>query len=251
MKLKLFSLFLIFSTSFLVQAQDFVFGKLFTENGSEIQGVTVLNVRTDERTTTNRDGHFMLASRIGDEIRFIAAGFDRASKRVDANDMKSPINITLIRSSILIPEVELARKPTGDLKIDLKRVNTPMKVQKLKKDMDKYMSMKSDPRVLAARPGEFVQPRTIGTFSIGKIKNKWDDVDLMQYLIGALGEEYFKNLQLTPTQIQPFIFYIFGRGFERKTILKYGYCSEKDLARFQNAVLMGISSYKSPLSTVK
>lgn len=250
MKLKLFSFFILFLSFYSLKAQEFVFGKLFTEDKVEIQGVTVLNVRTDERTLTNREGHFMLAAKIGDEIRCISSGFERFSKRVDANDMKFPINITMIKSAILIEEVELSKKLTGDLKIDVKRVDAPAKVQKLKKEMNRYMSMKTDPRVLAARPGEFVQPVTRG-IAIGKIKNKWDDVDVMEYIISALGEKYFTDLQITKPQIQSFIFHIFNRGFERKKILKYGYCSEADLARFQRAVLEGLSSYKIPATTRK
>jgi hypothetical protein len=68
----------------------------------------------------------------------------------------------------------------------------------------------------------------------------------MQNLIAALGESYFTDLQLTKQQIQPFIYFVFRRGFERSKILKYGYISPQDLARFQTAVLNNISIYQSP-----
>lgn len=245
MKLK-FSLFIVFLFAFaLVQAQEYVFGKITNESNSEIQDVTVLNVRTDERTATNRDGHFMILARLGDELRFVYSGYQRKSVRVSQENFKTAINIVLPKEEIAIEEVTIAKRLTGDLKIDSKTFGKSTKVKKLEADLNQYMKMKSDPRVLAARPGEFVQPAVRG-ISIGKIKNKWDDVDCMQNLIAALGESYFTDLQLTKQQIQPFIYFVFRRGFERSKILKYGYISPQDLSRFQTAVLNNISIYQSP-----
>jgi hypothetical protein len=46
--------------------------------------------------------------------------------------------------------------------------------------------------------------------------------------------------------IQNFIYYVFAGGFERQKILKYGFCSDADLMRFQRAVFVRISSYRAP-----
>ncbi|UOU98867.1 hypothetical protein MUU74_02695 [Chryseobacterium daecheongense] len=243
MKLKLFSflpLLFFINTS----AQSYIFGKISSEENMEMPDVTVINIRTDERVQTNRDGHFMISGRQGDELRFVKAGYDRIVKK--ASDISAPMNVTLVRTPIQIAEVEVKKGITGDLKIDSKNLNRPKKVEKLLKDLDIYMAQKSDPRVLAARPGEFVQPVTKGTFSFGKIKNKWDDVDFMNYLTSVLGEQYFTDLKIEKSQIQHFIYYVFAGGFERKNILKYGYCSDADLMRFQRAVLTRISSYRAP-----
>lgn len=160
--------------------------------------------------------------------------------------MKSPLDVVLKRNALAIEEVIVKRKLTGDLKIDSKSLNPPIKVQKLRSEMNEYLKQKSDPKILAAKPGEFVQPVTKGIFTIGKIKDKWDDVDFLNYLIQALGAEYFADLKIEPSQRQHFIFYIFNTGFERKQILKYGYCSDADLNRFKSAVLQRIMSYKQP-----
>lgn len=243
MKLKLFSLLpLIFFIN--TSAQSYIFGKVVSEENMEMTDVTVINIRTDERVQTNRDGHFMISGRQGDELRFIKADYGRIVQKVA--DISAPMNITLVRIPIQIEEVEIKKGITGDLKIDSKNLNKPKKVEKLLQDLGLYMSQKSDPRVLAARPGEFVQPVTKGTFSFGKIKNKWDDVDFMNYLTSALGEQYFTDLKIEKSLIQHFIYYVFAGGFERKNILKYGYCSDADLMRFQRAVLTRISSYRAP-----
>ncbi|KFF75001.1 hypothetical protein HX13_08650 [Chryseobacterium sp. P1-3] len=244
MKLKLFFfLFLIFCTS--AQAQSYIFGKVTSEDGAEMQDVTVINIRTDEMTMSNRDGHFMISGRAGDELRFVKAGYDRLMKKVTPENVQSPLNITLVRGTIQIPEVAVKQGITGNLKIDSRNFGPSRKVEKLTKEIDRYIVQKTDPRVLAARPGEFVQPKGQG-FSIGKVKDKWDDVDLMKYLRASLGDEYFTDLKIEKPQIDHFIYYVFAGGFERKKILKYGFCSDADLNRFQRFVLTRISSYRAP-----
>ncbi|GAA4157859.1 hypothetical protein GCM10022217_18330 [Chryseobacterium ginsenosidimutans] len=244
MKLKLFFFFsFIFFIN--IHAQDYIFGKIISEDNAEIPDVTVINIRTDERVATNRDGHFMISGRAGDELRFVKTGYERSNKKVTKENIGSPINVTLVRAATLIAEVEIKKGITGDIKIDAKNLNPPRKVQKLKSDLALYMSQKSDPRVLAARPGEFVQPKGQG-FSIGKVKNKWDDLDFANYLTYALGEKYFTDLKIDRSLIQHFIYYVLAGGFERKNILKYGFCSDADLMRFQRAVLIRISSYRAP-----
>ncbi|GEN73475.1 hypothetical protein CLA01_35470 [Chryseobacterium lathyri] len=242
-----FKLLFFLTTLFFINthAQNYIFGKVVSEDSSEIPDVTVINIRTDERTVTNRDGHFMVSGRAGDELRFVKAGYERLVKKVSKENIESPINITLERATILIPEVEIKQGITGDLKIDAKNLNRPKKVEKLIKDIDGYIARKSDPRILAAKPGEFVQPKGQG-FSIGKVKNKWDDIDLGSYLKTALGEEYFTDLKIEKSQIDHFISYVLAGGFERKAILKYGFCSDADLYRFQRFVLTRISSYRAP-----
>lgn len=244
MKIKLF--FTLFTVIFIrMNAQSYIFGKITSEDHNEMPDATVINIRTDERVLSNRDGHFMISGRAGDELRFLKTGYERINKKVTSENISSPLNVTLIRAAELIAEVEIKKNITGDLKIDSKNLNAPRKVEKLKSDLAVYMSQKSDPRVLAARPGEFVQPKGQG-FSIGKVKNKWDDLDFANYLTAALGEKYFTDLKIDRTFIQHFIYYVFAGGFERKNILKYGFCSNADLMRFQRAVFIRISSYRAP-----
>lgn len=228
-----------------MNAQNYIFGKINTEDGVELTDATVINIRTNERVVSNNDGHFMISGRVGDELRFVKAGYERESKKVNEDNIKSSLQITLIKAATLIDEVEIKKGITGDLAIDSKNLNQQKKVQKLKGELALYMSRKSDPRVLAARPGEFVQPKGQG-FSIGKVKNKWDDIDFMKYLISVLGEQYFLELKIEKPQIQHFIYYVFAGGYERKNILKYGFCSDADLMRFQRAVLVRIASYRAP-----
>ncbi|MFZ4932063.1 hypothetical protein [Chryseobacterium sp. Mn2064] len=244
MKLKLF-FFLSFIFFIHTHAQTYIFGKITSEDGVEMQDVNVINIRTDEMVISNRDGHFMISGKQGDELRFVKPGYERLTKRVSLENIQAPMNVSLVRMTIQIPEVEVKQGLTGNLKIDSKAYNKPKKVEKLAADMANYIKQKSDPRILAARPGEFVQPKGEG-FSIGKAKDKWDDVDLASYIRKSLGDDYFTDLKIEKPLIDHFIYYVFAGGFERKKILKYGFCSDADLNRFQRFVLNRISSYRAP-----
>lgn len=244
MKFKLFFL-LTFIFFIHTHAQSYIFGKIISEGGSEMEDVNVINIRTDEMVLSNRDGHFMISGKAGDELRFIKAGYERVIKKISQENVQSPMEVSLVRQTIQIPEVEVKQGLTGNLKIDSRNYNKPKKVEKLSKEIDSYIAQKSDPRILATRPGEFVQPKGEG-FSIGKVKNKWDDIDLMSYIKASLGEEYFTNLKIEKPLIDHFISYVLAGGFERKKILKYGFCSDADLYRFQRFVLTRISTYRTP-----
>lgn len=242
-----FKLLFILSFVFFIQinAQSYIFGKISSEDLTEVPSVTVINMRTNEQVFTNRDGHFMVSGREGDVLRFFKNGYERMDLRVSKQNIESPMNVKLVRAAQLIAEVEIKKGLSGDLKIDSKTMNPPAKVEKLRADISDYIKQKSDPRILAAKPGEFVQPKGQG-FSIGKVKNKWDDLDLSNYLAYALGDQYFADLKIEKPFIHHFITYILSGGFERQKILKYGFVSDADLRRFQNAVLMRIDSYKAP-----
>ncbi|MCX8525118.1 hypothetical protein OF897_14455 [Chryseobacterium formosus] len=242
-----FKLLFILSFIFFVQinAQSYIFGKISSEDLTEVPGVTVINMRTNEQVLSNRDGHFMVSGREGDILRFFKSGYDRIDRKVSKENLESPMNVQLTRAAQLIAEVEIKKGLSGDLKIDSKALNQPAKVQKLKAEINAYLKQKSDPRILAARPGQFVQPKGQG-FSVGKVKNKWDDLDFENYLAYALGDQYFADLKIEKPFINHFIKYVLAGGFERQKILKYGFVSDGDLMRFQNSVLMRISSYRAP-----
>ena len=244
----LFVLMLLFSLG--LQAQNYIFGKISSEELSEISGVAVINLRTREQVTSNRDGHFMVSGREGDVLRFFKKGYERLDRKVSKENVEASMNVKISQAPELIAEVQIKKGLSGDLGIDAKSLNPPEKVEKLKNELSNYLRQKSDPRILAAQPGEFVQPKGQG-FSIGKVKDKWDDLDLTNYLISSLGEQYFIDLQIEKPFISHFINYILAGGFERKKILKYGYVDNADLNRFQRAVLLRMESYKIPSKTQK
>lgn len=243
MKLKFLLLILSFSSLFLF-SQDYNFGKVVTEDGVPIPYVTIINIHTEQRAQTDLDGNYMIKAKSGELIRYVKNGYGRFDEVLTADNFTKNNRITLIKLAEEIEEVTISKKLSGNLEADSKMFDGPAKTKKLNEDMVAYIKRPSSASVLSAKPGEFRQPIAQG-FSIGKIKDKWDDVDLMLYVINALGENYFIELGVDKQNIQSFVLYVIDSGFERKRILKYGYCSQSDLGRFQGQILKKIDDYLS------
>ena len=113
---------------------------------------------------------------------------------------------------------------------------------KLKLETSDYIRALSSAEALKAKTGEFVQPIGSGFF-MGGPNSKWDDVDFMKYLISNIQADFFiEELKLKPTEIQPFIYYVF-KDFDRKEVLFFGICKQYDLSRFIDECYMKIDAY--------
>lgn len=121
-------------------SQEYIFGKVKSELGDELQNVIVLNLRTDEKSLTDKDGNYMIAAKNHDELRFVKSGFDRNSIKISYKNYSAPLDVSLLKSPYLIPEVELAFQATGNLKKDVKRLDPAKKVVALNSDMRFYMT---------------------------------------------------------------------------------------------------------------
>ena len=136
-KIKLLAFFLLFST--FTFAQEYIFVKVVSESNIEINQVMVLNVRTEEKTLTNKDGHYMIAARKFDEIRFVKAGFDRVEVKISAQNYSEPLNVSLLKSAYPIQEVEIGFHASGDLKKDVQQLGPSKKTLALNNAMSSYM----------------------------------------------------------------------------------------------------------------
>lgn len=241
--MKIFTIFLLlFSIS--VHSQHYIFGKITNEDAVELKQVTIINLNTEERAFSDNSGYYMIRAEVGQEIRFIASRFERTSFKISQNHFTKPLNIVLKQIPQEIEEVKIGYRVTGDLKEDTKHFGNRGKVKKIQDDVANYISQKSAPIVMTAKPGEFVQPVGPG-FSIGKVRNKWDDIDFSNFLEKELGEAFFiEDLKIEKPQIQHFIRYIF-QDFDRKEILKYGRPKNSDISRFMSIAIRKIEDYKT------
>ncbi len=169
-----------------------ILGTVFDEENKPLPAVLVFNMKTEQKTYTNINGEFTIGVRLNDELRFIRNGFERNSKIMSSNDFNGNLSIKMSRTVMEIEEVKIAYKPIGDLNKDLKNYGDAKSVQKLKSETAKYIRSESTEEVLAAKPGEFVQPVGQGFF-IGGPNSQWDDVDFMQFLITNLGDDFFRD----------------------------------------------------------
>lgn len=237
-KTLLLFLFIIFHS---VHAQEYIFGKITSEQNIELSGVLILNTRTDEKTYSDSDGNFMISAKNNDALRFVKQKFDRITYSINPEDFKNSIKITLIKSVVEIEEVEIKTKLTGNLREDARRVESVRKV-KLNKEISKYIAEKSDPEILKPRGGEFVQPVGQG-FSVGKVSNQADQIDLAEDFLEILGEDYFTDLGLKKSEISGFIFHVMS-SLDLKNAYKYGYLKGIDIAQFRKQAEIKINDFR-------
>jgi hypothetical protein len=222
-------------------AQEYIFGKITSEQNIELSGVLILNTRTDEKAYSDSDGNFMISAKNNDALRFVKQKFDRITYSVKPEDFKNSIKITLIKSVVEIEEVEIKTKLTGNLREDARRVESVRKV-KLNKEIAKYIAEKSDPEILKPRGGEFVQPVGQG-FSVGKVSNQADQIDLAEEFLEILGEDYFTDLGLKKSEISGFIFHVMS-SLDLKNAYKYGYLKGSDIAQFRKQAEIKINDFR-------
>ena len=79
MKPKLLLLFLLVCSSLLF-SQEYIFGKVSTDLGDKLPDAVVINMRTDEKIVSDRDGNFMIAAKNGDEIRVKIVPLERQQR---------------------------------------------------------------------------------------------------------------------------------------------------------------------------
>jgi len=222
-------------------AQEYIFGKITSEQNIELSGVLILNTRTDEKAYSDSDGNFMISAKNNDALRFVKQKYDRITYSVKPEDFKNSIKITLIKSVVEIEEVEIKSKLTGNLREDARRVESVKKV-KLNKEIAKYIAEKSDPEILKPRGGEFVQPVGQG-FSVGKVSSKADRIDLAEDFLEILGEDYFTDLGLKKSEISGFIFHVMS-SLDLKNAYKYGYLKGSDIAQFRKHAEIKINDFR-------
>lgn len=222
-------------------AQEYIFGKITSEQNLELSGVLILNTRTDEKAYSDSDGNFMISAKNNDALRFVKQKYDRITYSVKPEDFKNSIKITLIKSVVEIEEVEIKSKLTGNLREDARRVESVKKV-KLNKEIAKYIAEKSDPEILKPRGGEFVQPVGQG-FSVGKVSNQADQIDLAEDFLEILGEDYFTDLGLKKSEISGFIFHVMS-SLDLKNAYKYGYLKGSDIAQFRKQAEIKINDFR-------
>lgn len=247
MNTKLLFLFLLLLFSLHINAQSqYIVGNTTNEEGYRLQNVTILNLKTNQTVQSDEVGNFVIAAVNNDELRFVKNGYERVIIHLKEENFQHSLSVKLVKRAQEIEEVKIAYQPTGDLNKDLKYYGDTKSVKKLKAETAKYIRSESTPEVLAPKSGEFVQPVGKGFF-VGGPKSQWDDVDFMQFLIQNLGNEFFtQDLQLKPSQIQPFIYYVF-RNFERKEALFYGTCTQYDLSRFIKEANSKLEDYRNNL----
>ncbi|KIC65141.1 hypothetical protein [Chryseobacterium taiwanense] len=158
-------------------AQQKISGFIWDEQNFNVNNVLVINMSDNTRVYSDAFGKFIIEAGLGDEIRFVKEGFYRTQIHVSEENFKTNTNIFLKRSEILIPEVKIEYKPTGDIKKDTKYLDDSKKVASLKSSMESYMKS----------PMTEVVPKSTIPKSFGGHDFSAGQVNVLGILAGAIG----------------------------------------------------------------
>lgn len=151
-------------------AQEYIFGKVTSEQNTEIAGVLVVNIRTEEETYTNKDGNFMIAAKSADLIRFVKQRFDRVSYQLKPEDFSKSISISMTKSPIEIEEIELKNKLSGNLAKDVKNLEPHKKTLALNQNLSAYMKVKPEKPFPSLRTPSAFEKQSINAAQIDIVK---------------------------------------------------------------------------------
>ena len=206
--------------------QETLSGKVTTEQSTELGGVLVVNINTDEKVYTNAEGNFKILAKKGDEIRFLKEKYDRASITVFYIDFQKKLKIILTKTPIEIKEVEIKLRLTGNLNKDSKSLNKRNRNQELQD----AIGLPPPPEKPREKPAELSRdillPIITGNLNIqaiydvasGKAKRQkrlYKYQDLQENIAWArqkIEDEYFINLGIPKEEINSFIEYSFAKN---------------------------------------
>ena len=146
-------------TALSAYSQEYIFGKVKSEFGNELFETVVINTRTDEKVLTDKDGNYMIYAKPTDQLRFVKSGYERTDVKITIQNYSSSLNVSLSKSPFIIPEVEIAFHPTGNLKKDSRALDQPKKVVALNSSLNSYMMTPlTEVAPKLSTPSAFAQP---------------------------------------------------------------------------------------------
>ena len=205
----------------------------------------------------------MLKAETGQELRFVKSRYERFSTLVSGNHLSSSLRIILKQTPELIEEVEIGFVPTGNLKKDVNRLETPRRVKELNENMASYMRTKPS----QAYP-ELKTPSTLQTgpnYSAGQV----NVLGLLSYLVKKtqkqpttpnyseqqafyrrvkeeVNMQYFTKYGLDEYQFEELLVYA-----DRKYELSKNFRSNFNIATIESYLRMSLKDFLNTRNTTK
>lgn len=228
---KIFYIFMLL-VSGVASAQQYIIGKVTTDIDTHVPGVTVFNLRTEEMVLTDRNGQFIIKANTTDELRFVKQNFDRVSVKVKAEDFTKPMSISIQLLPQMIEEVEIAFRPTGNLKKDVRSLDRP-RVEALNNALANNMKM---PPSVAYPSNKMPSTLSMGpNFSAGQV----DVIKLAGALVGLLKKQT-QPAKTTPDYLERQAFY---KKVKESVNLQYFYDHGIDEYEFEMLVVYTDNKY--------
>lgn len=137
--MKPYILFLISFFCFnILYAQNFS-GKIVSENGNPISGVSIVNIKNAQVVNSDFEGKFNISAKIGDELRLVKDGYERVDFEISIQAFSTEKFFILKPLAIEIKEVKIKPYISGNLGKDSKQFNSSAKKTALLRDLDQYV----------------------------------------------------------------------------------------------------------------
>ncbi len=202
-----------------------VSGIVTDEDGRPLPAVLVINVSTNQKTTTNLNGEFSIEASPQNELRFVRNGFERNSHIIKEIDFNNPVKVSLLRMIEEIEEVKVSSlKLTGDLNKDSKSLT---KIDKTAQ-VEKAVGIPGPPEKPREKPAEFkkdvlysllslsVKPQAIYDLISGdarrmKAEYRYEDLqENISWIRQRIDDDYFVKMGIPQGKISEFLQFSIG-----------------------------------------
>ena len=212
-----------------------VSGVVTNEDDNPIPAVLVINIITNQKTTTNLKGEFTIDASVNNELRFVRKGFERNAKVILQHDFLENLQISLIRTAEEIEEVKVSPvQLTGDLNTDsrnLTKIDRAAQVEQAvgipgppEKPREKPAEFKKD--VLYSLLSLSVKPQAIYDLISGdarRMKSEYRYEDLQEnisWIRQRIDDDYFVKMGIPQGKISEFLQFSIGLKPEINQFIK-------------------------------
>ncbi|KMQ66092.1 hypothetical protein ACM46_00560 [Chryseobacterium angstadtii] len=214
-------------------AQQTVTGRITDDDGVNLSAVLIINMSTDQKTSSNAAGMFSIEASPNDELRFVMADFYRVSTRVLTGGYNPQLLVTMTPIPRDVGEVKIVKKPTGDLETDSRLAG---KVDK-GEIVEQAVGLPQPVGKMREKPAEVKKvllPILLGSLDVqgaydlisGKARRqkrqyRYDDLqEHIMWVRNRVDNEYFVNAGIPVERISEFIQYAFEVKPQVRTYVK-------------------------------
>ena len=214
-------------------AQQTVSGRITDDDGVDLSSVIVINMSTDQKTSSNTMGMFSIEASPNDELRFVKADFNGVSTRVLINGYNPQLLVTMIPIPRDVGEVKIVKKPTGDLETDSRlaakidkgeivqqAVGLPQPVGKMREKPAEVKKVLL-PILLGSLDVQGTYDLISGKARRQKRQYRYDDLqEHIMWVRNRVDNEYFTKAGIPEERISEFIQYSFEVKPQVRTYVK-------------------------------
>ncbi|WP_415325392.1 carboxypeptidase regulatory-like domain-containing protein [Chryseobacterium sp. MMS23-Vi53] len=202
--------------------KQIITGKVVNEDNVSLASVTVINISTNEKIQSNYLGEFSIEASKNDELRFVKAGYDRATKKI-TDDVSSSLLVILTKLPEEISEVKVFKKSPGGLSDGEKvrqSVGLPQPTGKMREKPTEVKEVLI-PILLGQLNIQGVYDLVSGKARRQKRQYRYDDLqEDIAWVKSRLDDSYFTEKGIPKERISEFIEFTFSSNPQIRTFVR-------------------------------